>query len=150
MRCIFTQEITELRVKKISQEVVSDEKRIENLEMKLKWLAKRMQNLEIQCYMKAYHEVSSEEDVSNELIDLENDEDVSSEEDEAAQKTVRPSTSTVAALELPEDKGSKRSRALKGQAASTSTAKAFSKISRASISTAASAPKRPRGRPPSS
>ena len=137
---------------KSTQEVASVDKRIEHLERKQQWLEKRMLNLEYQCYSKAMKGVPSEEEVSSEeefctAKDVANEViSVSTEEDEPTPIISRPSTS-------------KRSTALKGQAASTSIAEDVPKISRpsnthkrgrASISTAAPAPKRPRGRPPSS
>ena len=111
-----------------------------------------MLNLEYQCYSKAMKGVPSEEEVSSEeefctAKDVANEViSVSTEEDEPTPIISRPSTS-------------KRSTALKGEAASASIAEDVPKIprpsnthkrGRASISTAAPAPKRPRGRPPSS
>ena len=71
---------------------------VEHLVRKIKWLEKRMLNLEYECYSKAMKDVPSDEDVSSEDDVAEEVFSVSLSEDEAAPKRSKPSSSKPATI----------------------------------------------------
>ena len=78
-----------------SQEGVVAEKRVQLLEWKLKWMEKRMLNLEFECYSKAMKDVASEEDANSEEDVPTEVISVSNGDDEAAPITSRSSKSKL-------------------------------------------------------
>ena len=144
---------------------------VDHLVRKIKWLEKRMLNLEYECYSKAMKDVPSDADVSSEDDVAEEVFSVSISEDEAPPKRSNPSSSKPAPIRSTPTT-SKAADAVKHedmddqpiqcsemlQVPSTSNASHAlkrprgrpPKIGRTSGSTAVAAPKRPKGRPPSS